>query len=126
MDDVHLHFMPLSSATGNVTLDVKWTWVPIGGTIPATHANQVNGSFGVTIPLVPADQYVNKIASVIEAPAFPVGENYSSILFVQVTRGAAGTGDTYPTGNNAGIALIYMDAHYPVDRYGSYNVVSDT
>lgn len=121
---MHIHFIPLSSATGDVVFDVTWGWFNIGDTIPDTLPNQVNGSYGVTVSLVPGDQYIHKVAEVISHIS-KADETYSSLLMVRVARGNAGNGDTYPTGNGVGIALLYCDSHFPTDRLGSYYETED-
>lgn len=122
--DVHIHFMPLSSATGTVKLDVKWGWINIGETVPDTLPNQVNGSYGVSLSLAPADQWLHKYTELVEHIS-KAGETYSSVLMLHVTRGGGPQGDTYPTGVGAGIAILYCDSHFPTDRLGSYYEISD-
>jgi hypothetical protein len=116
LDSVHIHFIPIASANGDIIIDFAWGWYDINDTVPDTLPN--TGS--KTITLATTDQYKHKIESLITNLAAPTTEGYSSILFVKCNR--LTTGDTWGTGE---IALAYMDAHYVVDRYGSYNEATD-
>jgi hypothetical protein len=116
LDSVHLHFIPLAAADGNVIIDFAWGWYNTNSVVP--DVLPYTGS--KTIPLVAADQYKQKLATVVVNLAAPASEEYSSVLFVKCTR--ATTGDTWGTGE---LALDYMDAHYLVDRFGSYLEAAD-
>jgi hypothetical protein len=116
LDSVHIHFIPVASANGDIIIDYAWGWYNTGDTVPDTLPN--TGS--KTITLATTDQYKSKLESLITALSAPGSESYSSVLFVKCTR--LTTGDTWGTGE---IALAYMDAHYLVDRYGSYNEATD-
>lgn len=116
LDSVHIHFIPIASANGNIIIDYAWGWYNHEDTVPDTLPN--TGS--KTITLATTDQYKLKLESLITNLAYPTSEGYSTILLVKCTR--LTTGDTWGTGE---IALTYMDAHFPKDRYGSYNEASD-
>jgi hypothetical protein len=120
MDGVHIHFIPIASADGDIQIDYEWGWYRAANldTVPATLPNTGNK----VITLATTDQYVLKIDDIVENMAAPSGEDYSSILFVKCTRVApAGTN----WGANNEIALVYFDGHMPINRYGSYNEYDD-
>ena len=121
LDGVHIHYIPIASANGDIKFDWAWGWYNTGGadTIPATLPN--TGS--TTITLATTDQYKLRIDQLITNLAPPASEGYSSILMVKITRVApAGTN----WGSNNEIAIVYMDGHMPVTRYGSYLETSDS
>jgi hypothetical protein len=116
IDSVHIHFIPMIGANGNVIISYAWGWYNHDDVVPDTLPN--TGS--KTIPLVIADQYKQKIVTLITNLAAPASEAYSSILYVKCTRLTAG--DTW---NSSDLALAYMDAHFLADRFGSYNETTD-
>jgi hypothetical protein len=116
LDSVHIHYIPLGSANGNIVFDFAWGWYNHDAVVPDTLPNTGTK----TATLATTDQYKQKIVSLITNLAAPTSEEYSSILYVKCTR--LTTGDTWGTSE---LALAYMDAHYTVDRYGSYNETSD-
>lgn len=119
VESVHIHYIPIASANGDILIEYAWGWYNYEDTIPDTLPN--TGS--KIISLVTTDQYKLKITPLIEDITPPAEEDYSSILMVRLTRAT-------PAGTNWGasneIALVYLDAHMPVDRYGSYYEYSDT
>ncbi|HPT70817.1 MAG TPA: hypothetical protein PLE74_00885 [Candidatus Cloacimonadota bacterium] len=115
-DSVHIHYVPIASANGNIVFDFTWGWFNHGDVIPATLPN----SGSKTITLATTDQYKMKLDTLIADMAAPSSEVYSSILMVKIQR--VTTGDTWGTGE---IALAYLDAHVDVDRFGSYNEATD-
>ena len=116
LDSVHIHFIPLGTGVGDLAFSYEWGWYKANEVVPATLPN----TNSLTVALVAEDQYKLKLASLITALAAPTSETYSSLLYVKCTRRT--TGDTWGTDE---IALAYMDAHYLVDRYGSYNEITD-
>jgi hypothetical protein len=120
MDDVHIHYIPIASADGDIRLDYEWGWYNHDDVVPATLPNTGNK----VITLATTDQYKLKIDTLLTNLAVPVSGNdmYSSILFIKVARGEpAGTN----WGNNNEIAIVYMDAHFPTERNGSINSTTD-
>ncbi len=117
LDGVHIHFIPMAAANGNIIINYSWGWFnPTGDTVPDTLPN--NGH--TAIALTTADQYQLKLANLITGISSPEKEAYSSLLFCRFVRQT--TGDTWGPGE---IALAYLDAHFLADRYGSYNELTD-
>lgn len=118
IDSVHLHWIPVASANGDIQLDYSWGWYNIGDTIPDTLPNTGNK----VLTLATTDQYKSLITPIITNLSAPASEGYSSILMVKITRVA-------PAGTNWGVtnelALVYMDAHYITERRGSVNEATD-
>jgi len=120
MDDVHIHFIPMASANGDIKINFTWGWYNHNDVAPTTLPN----SGSAVITLATTDQYKMKISNIATNLAIPVSgtDEYSSILMMNCTRVA-------PAGTNWGatneIALVYMDAHYPTERNGSINVTTD-
>jgi len=111
LDSVHLHIIPIASANGNISFNWTWGWYANGDVLPNTLPNSGTTPF----TLATTDQYKNVIVPLITNLVAPVTDAHSSLLFVSVTRNT--TGDTWNAGD---LALVYMDAHFIVDRYGSY------
>ena len=115
---IHLHYVPAGTSGGTGTptfgdmkLSVKWGWYNLGDEITGTDLPNDVGT--VTIP-VPAENFFRmRISNLVADLTPPTNEGYSSILMVRCER--LTTGNVY-TGD---FALVYMDAHVPVDRTGS-------
>lgn len=123
LDSVHIHYIPMALVNGNIRFTYSWGWYNNGDEIPATLPNTANTS---DIALLTTDQYKLKVSSLISNLTFPVNEDYSSILLVRITAIAPSTGTNWWTsGGTNRIALSYMDAHYIVDRLGSFNELTD-
>lgn len=122
LDSVHLHYyLPTAPTAGDtIMMDYEWTWFNNGDTIPAT-ADWTKSSTTITFTGTEA-QYSTGIESIISNLTAPVDEEYSSILLVKLTRNSTGSpSDTYA----ADLGVLYVDAHFPTDRYGSYNEYAD-
>lgn len=120
-DSVHLHYIPLVANDGDIAFTYTWGWYNTGDVIPATLPN--TGTVA-DITLASADQYKLKINSLITNLAAPTSETYSSILMVTFTAVAPADGTNWWTTGNK-IAIVYMDAHFVVDRLGSVNEATD-
>jgi len=119
LDGVHIHFMPVASANGNIKFEYAWGWFNSGDTIPDTLPN--TGDTG-DILLATTDQYKHKRSNIAINMAAPASETYSSVLMIKVTRVApAGTN----WGNTNEIAILYMDAHFIANGNGSINENTD-
>jgi len=119
LDGVHLHFMPVASANGNIKFTYAWGWYKVGDTIPNTLPN--TGDTG-DILLATTDQFKHKLQNIVANLAAPAGETYSSILMIKCTRVApAGT----DWGGSNELAILYMDAHFVADGNGSINETND-
>lgn len=120
---VHLHIVPagVAGATstptfGNMRLDWGWGWYNYGDEItgtalPNTGTTNIDVQSGAFFKMM--------IYNLITNLQPPANEGYSDILMVKCTRNS--TGNVY-TGD---FALVYMDAHIPVDRQGSTYEYSD-
>jgi hypothetical protein len=117
-DDFHIHIIPIGAVTAGqvIAIDCSWTWLTNGDEFPDTLPN----AFTATITLEEGMQYKYLIKGIISNLTFPVGEGYSSELFVQCQRRNDGQ-DTYP----GEFALVDGDSHYPSNKVGSYNVFND-
>jgi len=113
---IHIHYIPIASDTGVVTLNTYYGFYNAeASTIPAILPSVST----TTINITPSDQYVLNYATITLNIAYPNPEGYSSILMSKTTR--TDVGDSY----SGEIAIVYMDAHIQVDRKGSYNELSD-
>lgn len=117
VDSVHLHYIPISSANGNIKINFTWGWTNHETVIADTLPNV--GS--IEWALQTTDQYKMKIKAIISNLSQPTNETYSSILMVKMQR-------VTPDGTDWGsgeFALAYMDAHFVSDRLGSYAEYED-
>jgi len=112
LDSVHIHYIPVAAADGDILINFAWGWYNIGTAVPDTLPN--TGS--KIISIASADQYKSNLSQVIVNLSPPANEQYSSILYVKMTR-------VTPAGTNWGasneIAIEYVDAHFVADRLGS-------
>lgn len=119
---IHLHYVPtgINGGTGEPTygsafFSLSWGWFNHGDII--TSLPNTIASIELAIPN--GNLFKLGILDMAQNLAAPTDEDYSSILMVRCERLAAG--NVY-TGE---IALVYMDAHIPVDRQGSINEYDD-
>jgi hypothetical protein len=122
LDSVHIHYyLPVAPGAGNTLIfDYEWTWFNDGDTIPAT-ATWTKSTKTHTFAGTEA-QYSTGLLSIITNLAAPLSEKYSSILLVKMIRNSTGGGsDTY----DSDLGMFYCDAHFIVDRYGSFYESSD-
>lgn len=120
---VHAHLIPMAASDGNVFWSWSWFWATTHDTmvIPAI----VGWTLGnTTIPLLGVDQYkLGQYLITIATPAPDLTENTSSILFMKLSRLGTNINDTYQGNAGAGVnaenlAVVYIDAHFTVDRQG--------
>ena len=132
---VHLHWIAggTSSSSGatapadgtyNIQLSFTWGWYNRLDIIPATLPNSTGSPVDIPVTVTggAVDMWKMQITNLISNLTLtnPASEGYSSILMVRCIRTNGGA-DTYP----AGLVLVYMDAHVPVDRQGSVYEYSD-
>jgi len=117
VESVHLHWITTAAVTGTVIWDFNWGFYNENGADPIPDVLPNAGS--VTWNISAADQFLPKVDTLISDIPAPVNEEYSAILLVRVAR----NGGTF--GNNNEIGIRYVDAHVPVDRFGSINEFSD-
>jgi len=116
----HIHYVPMSNASGTFALIGEYAWAEYDTVIPAAASWT---SFAVTQDLVAADQYKEQIISIAQITP-PVGALESSILLIRVQRDTAGA-DTYTTNKPApgtgaaNIGLLSADTHYQVEKTGT-------
>jgi hypothetical protein len=117
-DDFHFHFMPIGTVTPGqiIAINYAWVWLTNEDVFPDTLPN--TGMYKYT--LVDGDQYKFKIRAMFTDLTYPTGEDYSSELFVVCQR-SNDAQDTYP----GEFALVDGDSHYPGNKVGSYNVLTD-
>lgn len=105
--EMHIHWEPTNTNTGNVLWQVEYKWTNIGGTEP--------GTFTAITILDAGDgtAYKHQIADF--ATISGTGKTISSILSLKISRlGGDGT-DTY----NADALLKEFDIHYQINSFGS-------
>ena len=89
--DVHLHIIPMAASSGNLVVNVQYTWVNYDQEIPAITGWTDAGN--VTIPLLDTDQYKHKVKDFLVNVAPPANETVSSIMLIKLARVPAS--DTY-------------------------------
>jgi hypothetical protein len=121
IDSTHIHYIPVASKNGNIAFSYKYGYFNHEEVIPDVLPNS-----GTTadIALLTTDQYKLKRSSLILNIAPPANEGYSSILMVHFTAIAPAAGNNWWTTGNE-IAIIYKDAHYIKNRWGSVNEATD-
>lgn len=123
LDGVHIHYIPMGSANGDIAFTYSWGWYNHGDTVPNTLPN--TGTVA-DITLATTDQYKLKINQIVTNLSAPASEAYSSLLFIRIVAAAPADGTNWWTsGGTNRIALAYVDAHYITDRGGSRNETTD-
>lgn len=122
LDSIHIHYVLQAASNLNDTIVFtgKYCWIQPGDIIPASISWTAMSGAGLTLNLGAAKSVryygVHSIETNIPCPASP-NEGYGGILLIEITRGNG----TY-AGN---FGILYIDAHTPIDRAGSYNEISD-
>ena len=118
LDGFHIHFAPVGVVTAGqiIALDYAWGWVTNDDEIPDTFPNTGTAKY----TLQAGDQYKYLIKPFLTNLAYPTGEGYSSEFFVVCQR-RNDAQDTYP----GEFALVDGDSHYPGNKVGSYNRLTD-
>lgn len=105
----HIHWAKSTSATGNVTWQMKYKWANIGATLPAF--SSLTAGVRLTTDNNTADE--NQLTSWTALSG--TGKTLSSILIVYLERTGTDGGDTY----GADAKLFSFDVHYRKDSNGS-------
>jgi hypothetical protein len=142
ISDLHIHYIPMATNTTavNVNFTVTYGWFGINDILGATNVTNFTTTFtSVPIAANNGDLFKHKIAFLlgggtnnaggVSSIAAPVNESYSSIFMAKITRLTGGTNNTYTTDKlttggttaQANFGVLYVDAHYPVNRLGSYS-----
>ena len=117
---VHVHWI---GNTSDVAATPRWgleyTWKDIGGTFGNTtiiyKAENKDGPASTDPDVTALKHYVTEFDAIV--PGATEGE-ISAILIGRIFRDSADAADTYNiAGNKCG--LLYIDAHYEVDAFGS-------
>lgn len=110
----HMHYVPMSSGSGNAIFEFSYCWTNTNSELPAG-SGWVTSS--ITMSLTPSDQYIQS-ARHFGAIDPPSGSQPSSILYFKIERpGASNNGDTYQTSKDHGTAaanfgITFFDLHY--------------
>lgn len=121
LDSIHIHYALQAASNLNETIVFTgiYCWVQPGEAIPDTANWTAMSGAGLTLNLgaaKPIRYYgIHSVETNISCPAEV--EGYGGMLLVQITRGNG----TY-VGN---LAILDVDAHTPVDRFGSFNEAWD-
>jgi len=117
-DDFHIHIIPIGAVTAGqvIAIDYSWVWLTNGDEFPDTLPNADTA----LIELSAGQQYKYLIKGITADLTFPTGEGYSSELFFVCQR-RNDAQDTYP----GEFALVDGDSHYPSNKVGSYEVLTD-
>lgn len=118
---LHAHVIGMAASAGNVFWSWAYTWQNVGSIIPAI-GSWVTGT--TTSPIAAADQYKMLLLDIFTGIAAPASEDYSSHLFVKLSRIGTNISDTYQGNAGTGVAsenlaIAYVDCHFPMDRPGS-------
>jgi len=104
--EVHIHWAPDSTDTGNVVWGVEWYWTNIGGTIGNSTISEVT---------VAADGTINKHQYDDIVSLTGTGKTLSSHIMGRVFRKAADGADTF----TGGAFLLSLGVHFEMDSLGS-------
>ena len=108
----HVHWTPISTATGNVVWELEYTWISINGTFgaPGNMASAATAAGGTA--------WVHKMTGLSEGGNNYIdgtGKTISSMLVCRLHRNGNSGSDTLA----ADVAFLEFDIHYEVDSMGS-------
>jgi len=133
LGDFHLHLIPMVNPTtpgvdDNVRFDYAYYWLNNFTDAMPDRNLWTTGVKNWTVPA--AAQYKMYVVDLFSDIAPPASEGYSSILFITFQRSGTNVGDTFNVNSTlstqqANLGIASIDAHYLVDRFGSFNEASD-
>jgi len=101
----HIHWTPTTTNTGSVMWGIECTWQSAGGTFGnTTVSTQADAGDGTA--------YKHQMAPLPNIDG--TGQSESSMLLCRVFRDGANAADTY----TAGAAMLEIDFHYQVEKFG--------
>ena len=108
----HVHWTPISAATGNVVWELEYAWASINGAFgaPSNMASDPAAAGG-TAWVHKLSQFKSGGNAYIEG----TGQTLSSMLVCRMHRNAGSGSDTLADD----VALLEFDLHYEVDGFGS-------
>jgi len=119
LDDVHIHMIPMSNASGDVYFQVQYYWSNLWTEIPEIASWTTTN---VTVSLTSASQYKHILVGLLADITPPANETVSSVLMMKVTRLGNNALDTYSTNKTSGtgaanVWILYLDAHTKTERF---------
>jgi hypothetical protein len=118
---IHIHWIGnTDDTTSQPRFGLEYTWADIGqvfgnSTIVYDTQGNIDGSGSSDTNITAFKHYINHFAAITPSAT---QNNISSILIGRIFRNSSDAGDTYNVaGNKCG--LLYIDAHYEIDSFGS-------
>lgn len=110
---LHLHWIPYAAGSSQtVRWGLEYTWADVGSVFGNTTIIYVSTNEQGDTSLVQNKHYLSEFASISPSTS---QDDVSSIMIGRLFRNSSNAADTFT--NKAG--LLYIDAHYEVDGFGS-------
>ncbi|MBI3138986.1 MAG: hypothetical protein HYZ15_10405 [Sphingobacteriales bacterium] len=110
----HLHWVPKSSASGNVEWNFEYSWVNYDPNTPQQFPAYTTSTVISTGPFTATTHKITSLTA-SNAGISGTGKKISSILVCRIWRNSSTSGDTY----NADAGVLFVDFHIQVDGWGS-------
>jgi len=118
----HMHWVPMSSGSGDVIFEYSYSWWTVSGSLGAV--NTWTKAY-ITASITPANQYQHLVTNFGGEISPPANAHESSLLVFTVSRlGGSAQQDTYTTSkdhgtNSANVGIIFFDLHYKRSKSGT-------
>lgn len=110
----HIHWMPKSSASGNVEWNLDYSWANYDATTPEVFPAHTTSTVVANGPFTAKSHTISALTTG-DAGIDGTGKKISSILICRIWRNSSNTNDTY----NYDAGLLFVDFHIQVDGWGS-------
>ncbi len=113
----HLHWLPKTTASGNVEWIFEYSWANYNATTPVAFPAATTITVTSTGPFTANTHRIQSLTTG-DAGLTGTGQLISSILICRIWRNGTRPNDTYDA--NAGV--LFLDFHYQLDTFGSRDV----
>ncbi|MBI5372983.1 MAG: hypothetical protein HZA79_13255 [Sphingobacteriales bacterium] len=110
----HLHWVPKTSASGNVEWNFEYSWVNYDPDTPQQFPAYTTSTVVSTGPFTATTHKITALTA-SNAGISGTGKKISSILVCRIWRNSGNAADTY----NADAGVLFVDFHIQVDGWGS-------
>lgn len=112
----HLHWLPRTTATGNIEWNFEYSWVNYDAATPQVFPAITTTTVVASGPFTARTHLITPLTAA-NAGIDGTGKKISSILICRLWRNSSNTNDTY----NYDAGVLFMDFHIEVDGYGSHS-----
>jgi len=111
----HLHWLPKSTATGNIEWNFEYSWANYDAVTPEVFPAITTSTVTSTGPFTARAHSITSLTAG-NTGIDGTGKKISSILICRIWRNSSNSNDTY----SADAGVLFMDFHIQIDGYGSH------